>query len=165
MPSRLRQPGLRIRRTRPPPIFPISPFFKLRSWAVNGTKCLSPESESARSVVVAQMSNVGFVPPLHGSGFPYTPPSTPKLGIRISWPHQSRPQSRLHRMPDIDVSSTARRQYVPQFACHLRDGDGGRSQTFQGIFQVCGRNICRPHHWMGTLLPARQSGFTRTARK
>ncbi|KAI9432230.1 hypothetical protein H4582DRAFT_1998380, partial [Lactarius indigo] len=73
------------------------------------TKCLSPESESARSVVVCVISPipvllltngmapkcqirtlvsatvlitfpVGYVPPLHGSGFPYTPPSTPKPG-------------------------------------------------------------------------------------
>ncbi|KAI9432237.1 hypothetical protein H4582DRAFT_1123962 [Lactarius indigo] len=80
--SLLRQSGPRIHRTRPPPISPTSPFSKLRSWTVNGAKCLSPESESARSVEIVQMSNVGFVPPLHDSSFPYTPPSTPNPEIQ-----------------------------------------------------------------------------------
>ncbi|KAI9431792.1 hypothetical protein H4582DRAFT_2002463 [Lactarius indigo] len=75
------------------------------------TKCLSPESESARSVEICAISSipalsltngiapkcqmralvsntvlitypVGFVPPLHGSSFPYTPPSTRKPEIQ-----------------------------------------------------------------------------------
>ncbi|KAI9434637.1 hypothetical protein H4582DRAFT_761158 [Lactarius indigo] len=122
--SLLRQSGPRIHRTRPPPISPTSPFSKLRSWIVSGAKCLSPESESARSVEMCAISPipalsltngiaskcqmvsllpirpypciqltlvfatflitypVGFVPPLHDSSFPHTPPSTPNPEIQ-----------------------------------------------------------------------------------
>ncbi|KAI9431789.1 hypothetical protein H4582DRAFT_2002388, partial [Lactarius indigo] len=155
--------------TRPPPIFPTSPFSKLRSWAVNGTKCLSPESESARSVVVCVISPipvlsltngmapkcqmvsllpfrphpciqralvsatllitypVGFVPPLHGSGFPYTPPSTSMPGIQECL-------GRTNLGPNLDFIGWLISTFPSLRVGNTSHGDSGQSQIFGRVF-------------------------------
>ncbi|KAH9023279.1 hypothetical protein EDB85DRAFT_1894840 [Lactarius pseudohatsudake] len=69
------------------------------------------------------------------------------------------------RMTDIVIFSTAYRQHDPQFARYMREGNSGQSYSFQRIFRLWRRNVCRPRRWMGALHLARRFGFARAAGK